>query len=156
MVEKIEMSRVDTLPADLDESLLPEAIQEGFNALRWLRDDWKHGVNRFSEPGEAIYTARVSGRLAGVCGVNLDPFAGDAEIGRLRRLYVHPQFRRRGVGRRLVQHALNNSRGHFRRIRLRTLDESSAAFFEAIGFTKFEGDERCTHQKLFETSNDVI
>jgi GNAT superfamily N-acetyltransferase len=145
MAERIEVTRETTLPSDLEEMLLPEAIHEGFEALRWLVEDWANGENRFSEMGEALYTARIDGRLVGVCGVNRDPYADVAAVGRLRRLYVHPQFRRLGVGRRLVRRAADEARGHFRCIRLRTLDPSSAAFFETIGFSKVGGDPSCTH-----------
>jgi GNAT superfamily N-acetyltransferase len=149
MARHIEVTRETTLPSDLEEALLPKAIHEGFEALRWLVEDWANGENRFSEVGEALYTARIDGRLVGICGVNRDPYADAATVGRLRRLYVHPDFRRQGVGRRLVQRASDEARGYFRCIRLRTLDASSAAFFEAIGFLKVEGDQSCTHAIRF-------
>lgn len=120
---------------------------EGFKPIQWLRDDWEAGTNRFSQPGEAFYTARMERRLVGVCGVNQDPFAQEAKIARLRRLYVIPELRRRGIGRQLVKRALEDAAKYFEVIRLRTVDPNSAAFFEAVGFTKVKGDESATHLK---------
>lgn len=120
---------------------------EGFRPIQWLRDEWEAGANRFSLPGEAFYTARMEGRLVGVCGVNQDPFAQKAKIARLRRLYVIPELRRKGVGRQLVKRALEDAVKNFEVIRLRTVDSNSAAFFEAIGFIKVKGDESATHLK---------
>ena len=146
----IDISRVVTVPPDLEEELLPASIDEGFKSVRWLRHDWAEGDNRFSEPGEAFYVARMGGRLVGVCGVNRDPFVDDARVCRLRRLYVLPQSRRMGVGRRLVLRAVEDAGTQFSAIRLRTFDSESAKFFEALGFTEVERGEGATHVKVID------
>ena len=146
----IEISQADTLPADLDGEVMPASIREGFKSVRWLRDEWEEGGNRFSEPGEALYVARIEGRLVGVCGVNRDPFVDDARICRLRRLYVLPRFRRMGIGRRLVLRALEDAGTHFGTIRLRTFDSESAKFFVALGFTEIERGGGVTHAKVID------
>jgi N-acetylglutamate synthase-like GNAT family acetyltransferase len=138
------------LPDDLDRELAPAAAKEGFKPINVLRRDWDSGRNRFNKTGEAFYTARIDGRLIGVCGLNQDPYAANALMGRLRRLYVLPRCRRMGVGRSLVGYALAGARNHFPIVRLRTLDEESARFFEAIGFQKIEGLEAVTHQITFD------
>lgn len=142
----LEIEPAETLPADLEEEMLPAAAAEGFVALRWLWEDWLAGTNTFSESGEAFYVARCDGRLVGVCGLNVDPYAADgATAGRLRRMYVLPPFRRRGVGRRLVEQAIQAGRRHFHSLRLRTLDEGASAFYEALGFDRVENVEGATH-----------
>ncbi|MHB1317925.1 MAG: GNAT family N-acetyltransferase [Anaerolineae bacterium] len=138
--------RTSRLPADLDSDLIPASVDEGFQPLRWLRQQWEDGSNRFSEPGEALYTARVGGRLVGVCGINRDPFGDTPACGRLRRLYVLPAHRRQGIGRRLVLRVLAEATDHFDQVGLRTLDDHSAAFFESIGFCRVDADERVTHR----------
>ncbi|HSF83720.1 MAG TPA: GNAT family N-acetyltransferase [Anaerolineales bacterium] len=127
------------------------ANREGFKALQRLRDDWQAGVNRFSALGEAFYVARCDGALVGVCGLNCDPFAEDPRVGRLRRMYVHPQFRRMGIGRQLVLRAIEDGRGHFHTLRLRTVDEGASAFYKALGFDPVEGMEAATHQLVIES-----
>jgi N-acetylglutamate synthase-like GNAT family acetyltransferase len=147
---KILISRTNSLNIHIEDDLLSASMVEGFKPVQWLLEDWEKGKNRFSKPGEALYFALLESRQVGVCGVNRDPFAADDRVGRLRRLYVLPQFRRMGVGRMLVQQALADARQHFTVIRLRTLDENAGAFFEAIGFTRVEGDEGATHWLLLE------
>jgi N-acetylglutamate synthase-like GNAT family acetyltransferase len=133
------------MPADLAEELIPASVKEGFSPIRWLREQWDSGTNRFSEPGEALYIARLGGRLVGVCGLNRDPFARDSGTGRLRRLYVLPEVRRRGIGRVLVLRVLEDAQDHFARVNLRTLDDQSVLFFEALGFARLDGAEGATH-----------
>jgi N-acetylglutamate synthase-like GNAT family acetyltransferase len=144
----ITILKVHALPPDLEGELTAAANLEGFRPIQWLRDEWEAGANRFSLPGEAFYTARMDGRPVGVCGVNQDPFAQEVKIARLRRLYVIPELRRKGVGRQLVKRALEDAVKYFEVIRLRTVKADSAAFFEAAGFTKVKGDESATHLKV--------
>lgn len=119
---------------------------EGFTPVQWLRNDWETGRNRFSGPGEALYVARIEGRLVGICGLNRDPYADESDIGRLRRLYVLPGQRRKGIGSQLVRRVLDDAREHFTSVRLRTLDDRSARFFAALGFSKVGGVKAATHE----------
>jgi N-acetylglutamate synthase-like GNAT family acetyltransferase len=147
MSPEIAIERVKQLPADLDMELVPASVGEAFAPIQWLKEQWRDGSNQFSQPGEAFYVARIDGRLVGVCGLNRDPYVKESSSGRLRRLYVLPDFRRKGIGRRLVLCALEEARPHFAVVNLRTFDDESAAFFEAIGFQKVENNEGLTHRK---------
>jgi len=142
----LDIARVHSLPDDLAEELIPASVKEGFSPMRWLKEQWDTGTNRFSEPGEALCIARLGGRLVGVCGLNRDPFTRDSGTGRLRRLYVLPELRRKGIGRVLVLRVLEDAQGHFDRVELRTLDDQSAEFFEALGFARLDGVEGATHR----------
>ena len=141
----ITITRARELPADL--SRLVEASRaEGFRFLERLRDDWASGENRFEKPGEAFYLARDGGHLLGVCGLNQDPYAGDPAVGRMRRLYVAPRFRRHGVGSTLIRHATANAGGLFAVIRLRSNTEEGDRFWRACGFARLpQGDPEATH-----------
>ncbi len=142
----INVERITSLPADLGLELLPAADAEGFAPLSWLVEEWRAGKNRFDRQGEALYVVRVEHRLLGVCGLNRDPYAKNESTGRLRRLYVHPEHRRQGIGSLLVRQALLEAREQFDVVQLRTLDPHSAAFFVAIGFRMLEGDPAVTHR----------
>ena len=145
MLSNICIQRVVNLPMDIHQELSIASSREGFPSINWLIDEWTNGKNTFSLPGESFYEARVNGRLVGVCGLNLDPYGTDLSLGRLRRLYVLPELRRKGVGRLLVSRVLKDAHGHFKVVRLMTLDNHSALFFEALGFSKVIGEERVSH-----------
>ncbi len=145
MLRNLAVRKVYGLPEDIRGELLQAAIAEGFKPLSWLIREWEAETNRFSLPGEALYEARAGTRLVGICGLNQDPYREDENIGRLRRLYVHPDFRRMGVGKQLVSKAIGDAVGQFDLVRLRTFDDRSAQFFETLGFLKVEGEAGASH-----------
>lgn len=78
-----------------------------------------------------VVTARVDGKLIGLARV-----VGDgATIAYLQDVLVHPSSQRAGLGRRLVEAALQGP-GHVRQQVLLTDDEPGQhAFYRALGFT---------------------
>ena len=114
--------------------LVAEADAAGYSFVRRLRDAWMSGENRFDRPGETLLTARVDGRLLGIGGLNIDPFAQSPRIGRLRHLYVARDARRLGIGSALVRHILAAAPPHFSIVRLRTDSPDAAAFYVRLGF----------------------
>jgi N-acetylglutamate synthase-like GNAT family acetyltransferase len=140
----VEVGRL-TDPGEL-RALAEEAEAEGHGMVERLVREWASGENRFDGPGERAYVARVAGRVCGVCGLNIDPFAGDERVGRVRRLYVSAGLRRQGVGSALLGALMRDARGDFGELRLRTHDAGAAAFYEARGFVAVAGVERCTHR----------
>jgi GNAT superfamily N-acetyltransferase len=147
----IVINRLDGLPTDISYELLQASILEDFAPVQWLIEHWREGNNQFSLPGEALYEARHGVRLIGICGINQDPYGNsELSLGRIRRLYVLPEYRRQGVGRKLVLRAIGDAHSHFSEINLRTFDKQSAKFFEAIGFVRVEGKAHKTHQLFIE------
>jgi GNAT superfamily N-acetyltransferase len=147
------VQRVDELPAGLD-YLIQASSHEGFRFLDRLRDEWVSGVNRFVEPGEAFFVAHAAGVLAGVCGVNRDPYSSSRDVGRLRRLYVSPQFRRQGVARSLVEVALALAREHYELVRIRTDNPQAATFYGALGFVPVTSSSEATHELAMRGGGD--
>ena len=98
--------------------------------------EWAEGDNRFDRPGEAFLLAREDSIVVGMCGLNVDPFLTDPEVGRLRHLYVLGEHRRRGIGSQLVDGCLTIAQASFRRVRLRTMDPGASAFYESLGFDR--------------------
>lgn len=126
------------------EPICADAERQGIAFVRRLFEEWASGTNRFDRPGETILGAWHGDRLVGVGGLNRDPYAADAEIGRLRHVYVLSSHRRLGIGALLVGRLLRAAAGHFRVVRLRAASAESAAFYRALGFAEC-GDPAATH-----------
>jgi GNAT superfamily N-acetyltransferase len=139
------IERAHELPPDL-EPLVAESVREGLRLLERLRDGWRSGSNRFDRPGEALFAARFEGSLAGIGGLNRDPYQSDPAVGRVRHLYVDPQLRRRGIGAAIVGRVLDAARGHFARVRVRTNNPDAAALYERLGFVRIPDVADTTHQ----------
>jgi len=125
--------------------LMAESERLGLRLIRRLADEWATGANRFDRPGEILFGAFIDGRLVGVGGLNIDPYAGDERIGRLRHLYVLSAFRRMGVGRQLVERVMKAAHGRFDDVRLRTNDAAAARLYEKLGFRRDIGRDDYTH-----------
>lgn len=129
----IRCARLRELPADL-QPLVTESEQAGMRLVRRLVDEWRDGSNRFDRRGEALFGAWRDERLVGVCGLNVDPYAGDDGIGRVRHLYVLVGARRHGVARALMAETLAAARGRFPILRLSTSNPAAARLYESLGF----------------------
>lgn len=135
------ISRITALP-DRFELLRAEAAAEGFNHIETLWTEWQDGTNRFSRPGEMLAAATIDGELAGLGGITED-FVDRAGL-RMRRFYVRPGFRRRGVAGALASFVLEQTVPLGRPITLHTETVEGAAFWEAMGFVRIER-EKTTH-----------
>jgi GNAT superfamily N-acetyltransferase len=135
------VERIFTLP-DRFEILRAEAAVEGFRHIETMWFEWQDGTNRFNRPGEMLAAATVDGELAGIGGITED-FVDRAGL-RMRRFYVRPGFRRRGLARELASFVLAQARPLGRPIGLHTETAEGAAFWEAMGFVRVER-EKTTH-----------
>src|SRR5213594_5039160 len=126
-------------------SLIDESEREGLRLVRRLADEWASGANRFDRPGEALFLARSGERVVGVCGLNVDPYAAQPSVGRLRHLYVLSAHRRLGIGEQLVTRIIETARGRFERLRLSTSNPEAARLYERLGFRPRADGAHCTH-----------
>lgn len=126
-------------------ALVEESRREGYWMLVRLANNWEDGRDRFSKRGEALYAAWRGDDLAGVCGLNVDPYVDARREGRVRNLYVAAGHRMNGVGRQLVWSAIDKARKHFPVLNLRA-PETAFPFYEALGFERVDGDEIATHR----------
>jgi len=137
--------RKTELPVLGIEALRAEASDEGYNFLDTLVEEWESGENRFDGSGETLLGGWEAGTLIAVGGLNCDPFLGSAAVGRIRRVYVRPAWRGRGVGRTLITALLEEARNHFEVVRLRAENAGAARLYERLGFAKIE-DAHATHR----------
>ena len=140
----IECTRLRELPVAF-QSLVSESEQAGLRLLRRLADEWRDGRNRFDRRGAALFGAWREERLVGVCGLNVDPYAGDESIGRVCHLYVLVEARRHGVARALMAETLAAGRGRFAMLRLSTSNPAAARLYESLGFRPVT-EPHCTHR----------
>jgi GNAT superfamily N-acetyltransferase len=141
------LESVATLPEGIDE-LARSARNEGFLFLDRLIGDHRTGDNMFARPGEVLFAVREDGRLVGIGGLNIDPFDTSGTTGRLRRLYVDPTCRGRGMGKALVRALESVAVQHFVALRLFTDDATAARFYLALGYSAVASDGQASHQKM--------
>ena len=87
--------------------------------------------------------------LAAIGGLNQDPYLQSPGIGRVRHLYVDPEYRRRGYARSLTQAIKAAGKAQFRVLRLRTRNPEAVRFYESLGFEAVE-EESATHRWVYE------
>jgi GNAT superfamily N-acetyltransferase len=145
--------RIERL-GELDEAgfdtLHAESEGAGLRFLRRLADEWASGANRFDRPGAVLLAARVGSALVAIGGLNLDPYARAARVGRVRHVYVLSACRRLGIGQALVARIIATARGHFDTLRLSTSNPAAARLYERLGFHPSSGDAHGTHVFDFE------
>lgn len=141
----VVIERLGDLPPELFASLLAESEQAGSRILRRLADEWTSGVNRFDRPGECLFAAWAGRGLVALVGLNVDPYAAQARVGRVRHLYVRSASRRLGIGRQLVERIIEAARGPFDRLHLRTRNPEAARLYERLGFRRCTDVADCTH-----------
>ena len=135
---------VTELPADI-EVLLDAAESEGHGLVSRLVTEWRDGSNRFDRPGEVLAEIRCEEALCGVGGLNVDPYVDDPTLGRIRHVYVHPAWRRQGVGGILVGFLMTHAHGCFHRVRLRSLKLPGPSFYASLGFSSTD-EPNATHE----------
>ncbi|MCA0057591.1 MULTISPECIES: GNAT family N-acetyltransferase [unclassified Mesorhizobium] len=130
------------------DALMEESRREGYWMLVRLRDGWAGGRNKFLKQGEALFGAWQGGELAGVCGLNIDPYFEGRNHGRVRHLFVGARHRRTGLGRMLVETVVDRARHYFTVLNTRAPQEAFG-FYERLGFAPVAGEEFVTHRMIF-------
>lgn len=122
-------------PDSHDAAALVEEL-EAHLASRYAVES-RHGlsVERLIAEAVAFFVARFDGVAAGCGGVKV---VGD-EYGELKRMYVRPEFRGRGLGRRLLEHLEEYTRRRgIAVLRLETgvYQSEAIAMYEGAGFRR--------------------
>ena len=133
---------IERLPAGFD-ALREEARAEGYLFVERLAADWAARRMRFDRDGEALLAAHVTGVLAGIGGLTIEPVLPSAL--RMRRFYVRPLFRRAGIGRSLATALLERARTTGLLVTVNAA-LASVSFWEALGFAP---DMRDGHTHLY-------
>lgn len=131
--------------------LAPPDLREAFEAYiaRALAEEIDRLAAYYGERCGGFWVALAGGRIVGTFGLER---AGDGAM-ELRRMYVDPAERRRGIGRRMLQFAEDECRcrGIFR-LELSTSELQSAA----LAFYRSEGYRLVREEVAGEMSNKTI
>jgi GNAT superfamily N-acetyltransferase len=120
-------------PHEFDE-LVARSLEEGFQFVQRLGDEYELGVNRFDRHGEALLLARDAQMVIAVIGLNLDP-EGRPDVMRLRRFYVLPEYRRHGLGQKMLLEVIELARAALvQSLELHTDNPHAGRFYERNGF----------------------
>ena len=144
-VTNVLITQVRDLNVDEVHPLVLESEMEGFRFLRRFYDEYACGTNRFDRDGETVFVAHQSSRIVGISGLNRDPYSRSGSVGRIRRVYVHPDFRRCGVGRCLVSNVILEARRFYTTLTLRTDNPAADQFYRAMGFSTDHVPDNATH-----------
>lgn len=91
----------------------------------------------YAEPRGSLLTAWVDTRLAGCCGLRPLDTVDYPNASEMKRLYVRPEWRNLGLGRRLAEATLDYARmAGYSCVLLDTLDgmETARAMYQELGF----------------------
>jgi ribosomal protein S18 acetylase RimI-like enzyme len=113
----------------------PEAFSstfaaEGARPLTWFEGRLERA---------AVFGAFAAGGLVGVAGFLVKEGCKQAHKGGLWGMYVRPQARRRGIGRRLVEAVIEHARGQVELIQLSVVSSNEPAqrLYVALGFVEY-------------------
>lgn len=126
--------------------ILAASLDEGYKLIQTLWDEYVSGKARFNSGGAVLYGVYdAGGDLIAIGGVHRDPYLDRADIGRIRHVYVMPEQRRTGVGRRLMTALIGHARENFAYLTLRTLTAHGDEFYVSLGFSREPRFEHATH-----------
>ena len=125
------------------------ARNEGYKNIDTLTREYRSGLNRFRDAGEGLFGVVEDGRLLGIGGLNVDPYENSWEVGRVRRLYVHPASRRDGVASLLMREIEALATQNFSRVQLFTTSSTARRFHTSLGYRVVESGDKVSHEKHF-------
>ena len=117
--------------ASLVTAILQKELPEDESA--YSREDLQQLVETYAAPNSTFLVAETGDHIVGTCGVKGE----DARTAILRRLFVDPEHRRRGIASALLREALSFCRKRgFREVVIRTSGRMEAAtrLCRALGF----------------------
>ena len=135
----------DRLPDGFPD-LLADSVADGHAFIDRLQAEWVSGQNRFDAPGERLVAADMAGRLAGIGGLNIDPYVSGPRSGRIRHLYVHRSLRRRGIAEAILANLIAHAGDNFDLLSLRTANPAADLFYCRAGFARVGDNAFVTHR----------
>ena len=130
------VKEIKCLEINFLKGLAIEAGTEGYDFVQKTIAEWNNGQNNFSQDGEFFFGAFYKGDCIGIGGLNIDPYTLDCKIGRVRHLYVSINYRKRGIGKLILDKIIESAKGSFDKLRLYTENPIAESFYEKNGFKR--------------------
>ncbi|WP_439396015.1 GNAT family N-acetyltransferase [Bradyrhizobium sp. PMVTL-01] len=132
---------VDELPAGFAD-LEADATADGHRQMTCLAAELTETPAFF----HAAYACCLGGRLAGIGAMTDEPAPTAQPTWRMRRFYVHREFRRRQVAFSIAMALLQDAAGKVSTMTVHAGNQAAAQFWEAIGFRRV-ADLAWSHQR---------
>jgi GNAT superfamily N-acetyltransferase len=95
-----------------------------------------------------VIAAYLGGDLAGIGAITDEPTSTGRPAWRMRRLYVHRNFRRRGMADAIAGALLQAAGQKVDFVTVHAGSDEAARFWEAVGFDRVEGQSWSHEKKL--------
>jgi len=125
--------------------LRSEADAEGIRNATRLEADWESSAERFDKLGEILLAGFDSETLVAIGGLTIEPDSTVKAL-RLRRLYVRPAWRNRGIGRAVATALVEHGFSFVELLTLNAGVPGAGGFWEALGFGRVVHESR-THER---------
>lgn len=118
------------------------AEQEKNNIIEKLVAEFAAGSNCFADMHEHFVLAFDADLLIGCGGLNQqrNEQGIEARIGRIRRFYVHPQYRQHGVGKQMLAFLEQLAKPHYAALCLQTDTRLAAQFYQKQNYVAVEAN----------------
>ena len=126
---------VEERPDSNDASALIEELESHLASLYPSESRHGYSVDKLLGEGVAFFVVREDGVVAGCGGVQLY----GTEYGELKRMYVRPEFRGRGLGKLTLSHLIHYARGQgvgLLRLETGIYQKEAIGLYEASGFQR--------------------
>lgn len=137
----IMIENAEQLSAQIQE-LAQHARQEGFTLVDKLIEEYTTGTNCFNQSGECLFFVYDDQKLIACGGLNqqMSDQAVESRIGRVRRFYVLPEYRKQGVGKQLLAKLEHHARVNFSALCLQTDTGLAASFYQKQNYVWVENN----------------
>lgn len=124
------------------QELAQQARQEGFFLVDKLIDEYLTGKNCFNQLGEFLLFVYDDQKLIACGGLNqqMNDYAVEHRIGRVRRFYVLPEYRKQGVGTQLLAKLEHHAQVNFSALCLHTDTGLAAHFYQKHNYVLVENN----------------
>ena len=151
----IKIVKVEQLPKEISR-LCDYAKKEHYDGVDKLVDEFNSGQNTFAADNEHLVLAYDDTKLIGCGGLNQQFGAEGAEprIGRVRRFYVHPDYRMHGVGKQILAFIEQLARPDYSALCLQTDTTLAARFYQKQNYVLVENHPNYNYFKYLISTHE--